>query len=90
MRDFQAIIFDFDGVLLESEFEGNRMLAELLTDLGHRHTERSRGAARPDTDPHANGSNRLSDALERRPRCHRRRQAGANAAIGRPGCGNSR
>jgi len=31
-----AIIFDFDGVLLESEFEGNRMLAELLTDLGHR------------------------------------------------------
>jgi HAD superfamily hydrolase (TIGR01509 family) len=38
MRDFKAIIFDFDGVLLESEFEGNRMLAELLTDLGHRHT----------------------------------------------------
>ena len=31
-----AIIFDFDGVLLESEFEGNRQLAELLTDLGHR------------------------------------------------------
>jgi HAD superfamily hydrolase (TIGR01509 family) len=30
-----AIIFDFDGVLLESEFEGNRMLAELLTELGH-------------------------------------------------------
>jgi HAD superfamily hydrolase (TIGR01509 family) len=38
MRDFQAIIFDFDGVLLESEFEGNRMLAALLTDLGHRHS----------------------------------------------------
>jgi HAD superfamily hydrolase (TIGR01509 family) len=38
MRDFLAIIFDFDGVLLESEFEGNRMLAELLTDLGHRHS----------------------------------------------------
>jgi beta-phosphoglucomutase-like phosphatase (HAD superfamily) len=36
MRDFGAIIFDFDGVLLESEFEGNRLLAELLTDLGHR------------------------------------------------------
>lgn len=34
----QAIIFDFDGVLLESEFEGNRQLAELLTDLGHRHS----------------------------------------------------
>ena len=30
-----AIIIDFDGVLLESEFEGNRHLAELLTDLGH-------------------------------------------------------
>ena len=35
---FGAVIFDFDGVLLESEFEGNRQLAELLTDLGHRHT----------------------------------------------------
>jgi HAD superfamily hydrolase (TIGR01509 family) len=38
MIDFEAIIFDFDGVLLESEFEGNRLLAELLTDLGHRHS----------------------------------------------------
>src|SRR3954452_22157447 len=36
MLKFDAIIFDFDGVLLESEFEGNRMLAELLTELGHR------------------------------------------------------
>src|SRR5438105_3941291 len=36
MLSFVAIIFDFDGVLLESEFEGNRQLAELLTDLGHR------------------------------------------------------
>lgn len=36
MRDFDAIIFDFDGVLLESEFEGNRLLAKLLNDLGHR------------------------------------------------------
>ena len=37
---FDAIIFDFDGVLLESEFEGNRLLAELLTDLGHPHQRR--------------------------------------------------
>ena len=36
MLKFDAIIFDFDGVLLESEFEGNLQLAELLTDLGHR------------------------------------------------------
>jgi HAD superfamily hydrolase (TIGR01509 family) len=35
---FDAIIFDFDGVLLESEIEANVQLAELLTDLGHRHT----------------------------------------------------
>src|SRR3954451_5447814 len=32
---FDAIIFDFDGVLVESEFEGNRLLADLLTGLGH-------------------------------------------------------
>lgn len=38
MTSFDAIIFDFDGVLLESEFEANMQLAELLTDLGHRHT----------------------------------------------------
>ena len=36
MSNLEAIIFDFDGVLLESEFEGNKQLAELLTDLGHR------------------------------------------------------
>jgi len=30
-----ALIFDFDGVLIESEFAGNRHLAELLTSLGH-------------------------------------------------------
>ncbi|MEO6224848.1 MAG: HAD family phosphatase [Sphingomicrobium sp.] len=36
MSRFEAIIFDFDGVLIESEFDGNRQLAELLTDLGHR------------------------------------------------------
>jgi HAD superfamily hydrolase (TIGR01509 family) len=33
--DFDGIIFDFDGVLLESEYEGNRHLAELLTEIGH-------------------------------------------------------
>lgn len=38
MRDLEAIIFDFDGVLLESEFEGNQRLAQMLTDLGHRTT----------------------------------------------------
>jgi HAD superfamily hydrolase (TIGR01509 family) len=32
---FAAIIFDFDGVLLESEHEINRLIARLLTDLGH-------------------------------------------------------
>jgi HAD superfamily hydrolase (TIGR01509 family) len=31
----KAIIFDFDGVLLESEFESNQHLARLLTELGH-------------------------------------------------------
>jgi len=36
MIRFDAIIFDFDGVLIESEFDGNRQVAELLTDLGHR------------------------------------------------------
>jgi HAD superfamily hydrolase (TIGR01509 family) len=36
--ELAAIIFDFDGVLLESEFEGNRELARLLTDLGHAHS----------------------------------------------------
>jgi HAD superfamily hydrolase (TIGR01509 family) len=38
MTSFEAIIFDFDGVLLESEFKANLQLAELLTDIGHRHT----------------------------------------------------
>ena len=35
MTPLDAIIFDFDGVLLESEFELNRLTAELLTGLGH-------------------------------------------------------
>ena len=30
-----ALILDFDGVLVDSEHAGNRMLADLLTDLGH-------------------------------------------------------
>jgi len=40
MTDFAAIIFDFDGVLLESELELNRLTAELLTELGHETTLR--------------------------------------------------
>lgn len=35
MIRFDALIFDFDGVLLESELELNRLTAELLTELGH-------------------------------------------------------
>jgi HAD superfamily hydrolase (TIGR01509 family) len=35
IQPVDAIIFDFDGVLLESEFELNRLTAELLTELGH-------------------------------------------------------
>lgn len=34
----EAIIFDFDGVLLESEYEGNRELAAMLTQFGHEHS----------------------------------------------------
>lgn len=37
---FDAIIFDFDGVLIESEFEGNVAIAELLTSIGHPTTPR--------------------------------------------------
>ncbi len=32
---FDAIIFDFDGVLIESEYEGNRQIADYLTRIGH-------------------------------------------------------
>ena len=35
---FDAIIFDFDGVLLESEFKLNKVTADLLTELGHKVT----------------------------------------------------
>lgn len=38
MPDFRAIIFDFDGVLLESELELNRLTADLLTAMGHETT----------------------------------------------------
>lgn len=32
---FDAIIFDFDGVLLDSEYELNQAMAAMLSDLGH-------------------------------------------------------
>lgn len=32
---FDGLIFDFDGVLLESEYVGNRQIAEYLTARGH-------------------------------------------------------
>jgi beta-phosphoglucomutase-like phosphatase (HAD superfamily) len=32
---YDAILFDFDGVLLESEYAGNRQIAEYLTGIGH-------------------------------------------------------
>jgi HAD superfamily hydrolase (TIGR01509 family) len=32
---FRAILFDFDGVLIESEASGNRHLADYLTGIGH-------------------------------------------------------
>jgi HAD superfamily hydrolase (TIGR01509 family) len=32
---FDAILFDFDGVLLESEYASNRQIAEFLTSAGH-------------------------------------------------------
>jgi HAD superfamily hydrolase (TIGR01509 family) len=32
---FEAVIFDFDGVLLESEWAGNAQLARWFTDAGH-------------------------------------------------------
>jgi len=37
---FDAIIFDFDGVLVESEYEINQLIARLLGELGHPTTTR--------------------------------------------------
>ena len=56
---FDAIIFDFDGVLLESEFAGNRELAALLTDLGHRN--RGRGSVQT---LYGTGGRQFIDAIE--------------------------
>ena len=33
--NFEAIIFDFDGVLIESEYAGNKQIADYLTAIGH-------------------------------------------------------
>ena len=32
---FAALLFDFDGVLIESEYIGNRHIADFLTSIGH-------------------------------------------------------
>lgn len=32
---FDALIFDFDGVLIESEYHGNKQIAAYLTKAGH-------------------------------------------------------
>ncbi len=32
---FRGLLFDFDGVLIESEYAGNRQIAEWLTEAGH-------------------------------------------------------
>ena len=32
---FDALIFDFDGVLIESEYAGNKQIADFLTAIGH-------------------------------------------------------
>lgn len=32
---FEGLILDFDGVLLESEYAGNRQIADYLTGIGH-------------------------------------------------------
>ena len=35
MTGFAALLFDFDGVLIESEYSGNRQIADYLTSIGH-------------------------------------------------------
>ena len=32
---FAALLFDFDGVLIESEYAGNKQIADWLTAIGH-------------------------------------------------------
>jgi HAD superfamily hydrolase (TIGR01509 family) len=32
---FDALLFDFDGVLIESEYAGNKQIADYLTGIGH-------------------------------------------------------
>jgi HAD superfamily hydrolase (TIGR01509 family) len=32
---FDALVFDFDGVLIESEYLGNKQIADYLTGIGH-------------------------------------------------------
>lgn len=32
---FEALLFDFDGVLIESEYAGNKQIADYLTAIGH-------------------------------------------------------
>lgn len=32
---FRALLFDFDGVLIESEYIGNKQIADYLTGIGH-------------------------------------------------------
>ena len=32
---FKALLFDFDGVLIESEYVGNKQIADYLTGIGH-------------------------------------------------------
>jgi HAD superfamily hydrolase (TIGR01509 family) len=50
---FGALLFDFDGVLIESEYAGNRQIAEFLSTAGHPTTpeesmEHYMGLAGPD------------------------------------------